>query len=549
MLLTAAPLSLLYLVKLLDPDVWWHLATGRHVIEHHAIPTTDPFSYTVFGHPWTGLDWLSDLLMYASHRLCGDRGPTLLSVAAIFSLLVMLGLTLRELRISRASSIATLTSVALLAQWRWSLARPLTLGAALASVGLYLVARGWARDRSDLNSPRGWAVALKRSVLWFPLLCLIWSAIHPTVVLGAIEISALCVSMWIVGRKDRFAATVAMLLTGAVILIGPGRVWLVHSASLQEAKLATELTIEWRRASLGDVRVVAAAVWVLIGMVGVVGSMRKQLPFVIIAVAGAAAATRFARHSAEAVLLAAPLVGLALDRLAEALQRLRLLRAVLPSLLVLALPILQISLGGPRAFSVRFGLGADVLYRPVQTFAALRAMPSGRVMNDCTFGGWLIWQHVPVYCDGRTVTLYRESDVADLWLPLFEGEAAIDRTAARWGVSYFLARAQSPFDEAMARSDHFVPIAYDRESALYATRRAAGSQLRFDDLRFADDPTWMDAWYKQVFADPARTKRLYQSIVALYRESPDARALIGTMEHLRRGHPIQAAALLDLLSR
>lgn len=34
-----------------DFDIGWHLATGRYVLQHHAIPSTDVLSYTSAGAP------------------------------------------------------------------------------------------------------------------------------------------------------------------------------------------------------------------------------------------------------------------------------------------------------------------------------------------------------------------------------------------------------------------------------------------------------------------------------------------------------------------
>jgi hypothetical protein len=36
-----------------DPDTYWHLATGRWIVEHAAVPKTDPFSHSMPGAPWT----------------------------------------------------------------------------------------------------------------------------------------------------------------------------------------------------------------------------------------------------------------------------------------------------------------------------------------------------------------------------------------------------------------------------------------------------------------------------------------------------------------
>ena len=47
-----------------DPDFFWHVTTGRLIATTGQIPTTDPFSFTWYGKPWTLHEWLSELLMY-----------------------------------------------------------------------------------------------------------------------------------------------------------------------------------------------------------------------------------------------------------------------------------------------------------------------------------------------------------------------------------------------------------------------------------------------------------------------------------------------------
>jgi hypothetical protein len=54
--ITAGALYLLLLAvgaKLLnDPDTYWHLAVGRWILDHGAVPHSDPFSFTMTGAPW-----------------------------------------------------------------------------------------------------------------------------------------------------------------------------------------------------------------------------------------------------------------------------------------------------------------------------------------------------------------------------------------------------------------------------------------------------------------------------------------------------------------
>ncbi|MGA9194950.1 MAG: hypothetical protein WB037_07650, partial [Pseudolabrys sp.] len=42
-----------------DPDTYSHIALGRWILEHHAVPTTDPFSATLRGTHWVAFEWLS----------------------------------------------------------------------------------------------------------------------------------------------------------------------------------------------------------------------------------------------------------------------------------------------------------------------------------------------------------------------------------------------------------------------------------------------------------------------------------------------------------
>src|ERR1700683_4817856 len=35
-----------------DFDLGWQLATGRYIVQHHVIPSTELFSYTARGNPW-----------------------------------------------------------------------------------------------------------------------------------------------------------------------------------------------------------------------------------------------------------------------------------------------------------------------------------------------------------------------------------------------------------------------------------------------------------------------------------------------------------------
>src|SRR3990170_4910993 len=46
-----------------DPDIWWHLRTGQWILEHQAVPVTDPFSIYGMDKSWIVYSWLFDSAM------------------------------------------------------------------------------------------------------------------------------------------------------------------------------------------------------------------------------------------------------------------------------------------------------------------------------------------------------------------------------------------------------------------------------------------------------------------------------------------------------
>src|SRR5258708_18719162 len=71
-LLVAASTFLLLLTRgglLADGDTYWHIVSGRWMFQHFAIPTVDPFSYTMAGAPWTAHELLFEIVFCAAFSL------------------------------------------------------------------------------------------------------------------------------------------------------------------------------------------------------------------------------------------------------------------------------------------------------------------------------------------------------------------------------------------------------------------------------------------------------------------------------------------------
>jgi|GEM_PF-3274054 len=57
-----------------DPDLWWHLAHGRYMMEYDTILKKDVFSHTLLGTPFINYEWLVQILYYKAVQLFGFKG-------------------------------------------------------------------------------------------------------------------------------------------------------------------------------------------------------------------------------------------------------------------------------------------------------------------------------------------------------------------------------------------------------------------------------------------------------------------------------------------
>jgi hypothetical protein len=72
-----------------DPDFWWHLRTGRWMLDNHRLPSNDLYTYTVSSHAWVDHEYLTEVLMA---YLNSWGGLALISIA--FAVLTLLGFLL-----------------------------------------------------------------------------------------------------------------------------------------------------------------------------------------------------------------------------------------------------------------------------------------------------------------------------------------------------------------------------------------------------------------------------------------------------------------------
>ena len=279
--------------SLADPDVWWHVRTGRLILDTHRIPHTDPFSFTASPHHWVPTAWLSDVLFSFVSDAAGVEG-------------------LRVLRLVLAVSVVSAT---------WLVARRFattTADAALASGLAVLALSPFLRERPQVLALLfvAWlAVAIQRVIageaprlLTWTAVCWLWANVHGMWVLLPVSCVGAGLLAFAADRAKAHVAarsiTVAVVSWAAVLVtpVGPRLAWwplVVH-------KTAAPIT-EWQPTVLTDP---AARGFLLLLAVVVVRWTLSSAPVALPRVAYVLAVSAFAllafRNVAPAAVLLVP---------------------------------------------------------------------------------------------------------------------------------------------------------------------------------------------------------------------------------------------------
>ena len=199
-----------------DPDVWWHVKTGHYVLDHHAIPHTDPWSFTAPHGSWVPTSWLSDVLFGLVDSAAGYAGLRALRVLLALAVVVATWLLARRCaRTTRGAELTTGLTVLALAPFLRE--RPQVLS-------LLLVAWLALRVQRVLAGEMPKALPLV-AVCWF------WANLHGMWVLLPVAVLGAGVLAWCEDRaRVPLAArctTIALLCWLAVLVtpVGPRLAW------------------------------------------------------------------------------------------------------------------------------------------------------------------------------------------------------------------------------------------------------------------------------------------------------------------------------------
>lgn len=440
--------SSLAAVTLADPDTYWHLAAGRWIVEHAAVPATDPFSHSMPGAEWTAHEWLSELVLLGIHGLAGWAG---LAVAATLVFAGTLAYVMRFLLARMEPAHALLLTVfAGLMLAGHLLARPHVFAWPLLAV--------WVGSLVTASEQR-------RRPPWLLLpLMVLWANLHGSFTLGLALGAALALDAVLAcpagerrAAAQRWALFLGLSIAAAMVTpAGWKGIW--YTAQVMRMTVALEVIGEWRSPDFHQAQ--PLELWLLL-MLAIAFTGRARLPWLrLVLVLGLThLALKHGRNSAvlgllSPLLMATPLArqwratadtsrdAESIDRVFRALAAPARYPAVIAAVAVGALIV---------AAAVQSGRLIPMANNTPE--AALRAAKAagakGPVLNAYNFGGYLVYSGVPVFMDGRAdmygdALLKRQLDAL-----LLKDSEALPRLLADYRIGWTLLEPGIPANAAL----------------------------------------------------------------------------------------------------
>jgi hypothetical protein len=395
-----------------DGDVSWHIATGQWILQHHAIPRTDPFSFTWAGKPWVPIEWLAEVIYASAYKIAGYSGVSALVTAALIALNgIVFFNAVRWIR-SPLVVLAALDVVLI----PMMLARPHLLAWPIMAGWIWLML--WAREHN------------RAPPLWAALIMTVWANLHGGFVFG-LGIAAAFGLEALIASPDKAKALRQWLLFGiacaiAVCINANGVEGALHPIRFTQLQMLPMID-EWKPS---NPKVTPFFFGVLAVALLAIAWKRPRLHLVrwLLIVAFLAAALLQARHQATFAIIAAMLLpeGFArgVERDQEGDRRSAVMIVVVGALFLMA---------------ARTILPMKVEETETNPWKLIASVPpelrSQPVLNDYAMGGPLILSGIRTYIDGRG-DMYGDPHVLGYARIVNGDKQEFANVVARWGIRW-----------------------------------------------------------------------------------------------------------------
>jgi hypothetical protein len=452
-----------------DGDTFWHIAAGQWIIKHGAVPSQDPFSHSMPAAAWTAHEWVSEILLATAHAA---GGWTLVVAMSALAIAVTIALLTRAL-LTRLEPIYALMFAALAVCMAAGhvLARPHVLAMPILMIWTIELVRASEAGRA----PRLWMVPLMS----------VWANMHGGFTFGIVLALAFALESLLTAWREQRVAAVAkswgifIVLAAAAALVTPHGVqgiaftWQV----LVQDSYALQRIGEWQSPNFHMLQ--PLELWLLAGL-ALVLHQGLRLPAVrLILLLGLLHLSLKHMRSIELLGLLAPLFVAAPfaqqwqqrkqhTRQLESADRffLKLARPAGPGALLVAAAFL---VALPPLLSQARPLQLPEIVAPAQAVQAVqKAKLQGPVLNSYGFGGYLIFNGIPAFIDGRS-DMYREAFLKQYAEAMeLRTSDALDKVLDKYAIGWTLLEADVPAVALLDRMPEWRRVHTDKTAVVHA---------------------------------------------------------------------------------
>lgn len=456
-----------------DSDLWWHLQSGRVMVETGRPLLTDIFSYTREGQVWVNHSWLSEVLLFGLFRVAGWTGiSTLMGLMA-----VLLGAFLWKLISGGVFIRSGFILLAGVCSAPLMTPRPQFFSLVFLAILMWLVDR-WFR----LNGKQ----------IWFTVpLFILWSNLHGGYMLGILFLLASSAGFLLDafspdemdrrGKLGQAGILAAASITGYVAAgINPNgfRMWLIPFQTVG-VDVLRQLIQEWASPDFHSIETWPFAFY-LIFLLFCLAIKNKRIPLwkVVPALLFILLGLYARRNMAVAVIISLPILVDAWNDLGKkdfflsfipsgvvrwyanyrstysqefSESKKRRINLIFAGLLGMACFFKVAAVTHPVLMSA-----FEQKYFPEKAFHFVNEHPDpirGRLFNSYNWGGYLTWKDpgIKVFVDGRT-DLFGD-EILDEWITITQAGKGWENLLQKWHVTRVMIEPTRPLASVLSTAD------------------------------------------------------------------------------------------------
>ncbi len=440
--------------KIEDDDFFWHLSTGKYIIENGSIPDKDVFGYATQNAEWIPFEWGSDVILYNVYKLAGYNGVFIFRSLIFCLMFLILFRLLGRFQVSPVLSIIMLFLL-LIGMFNRFSPRPHIFTYLFLSVLLYILlsVKYFNRDK------------YMKVIIYLPVLFLLWGNLHLGVLTGIflffIFVLAEAINFY---RSSKFSGGEAKPLTAsqlkktliifaaciAVLLINPHG-WATYVYAYEHTNMKMlESIAEWLSPFSGKIEptfvITLYKILLAAGLVVLFYAYRKKdLTFALMYLTFGAYSLRAIRFTVDYEIIIIPLIAVSINYF-SAKWRLnslteKLLYGNIPkTFLIIVFAVLTLQFQSDNfyitlKYNREAGFGISERYFPVQVMRFLKDNNiKGTPFNNFDTGGYLLWE-IPdqkILIDSRNIN----DEIFNEYISILKMQQGFDKKLEKYGVDY-----------------------------------------------------------------------------------------------------------------